>query len=239
MGNAYYKRDAANRNNYQRWLKENATVKANKIAVASKTLETLSSIKGPALLLGHKEITIMEPKVDHFPELISKKREDLVLGDLTDNQLANAVFLFGNSRPDIQDVIDGKAKMPIVYLTAAKERIRWLTRQLGEQQKEIDEQQRMMRLHSNVLTAANNHIISLETELTQKQNEIETQFKRENITLEIVKQNGLMPHLREVLHREGLIDNGELLGETGRYASTSQRPALSRTRPSKLNNEVV
>ena len=134
MGNAYYKRDAANRNNYQRWLKENATVKANKIAVASKTLETLSSIKGPALLLGHKEITIMEPKVDHFPELISKKREDLVLGDLTDNQLANAVFLFGNSRPDIQDVIDGKAKMPIVYLTAAKERIRWLTRQLSKQE---------------------------------------------------------------------------------------------------------
>jgi oligoribonuclease NrnB/cAMP/cGMP phosphodiesterase (DHH superfamily) len=30
----------------------------------------------------------------------------------------------------MNDVISGKAKMPIVYLTATKERIRWLSRKL-------------------------------------------------------------------------------------------------------------
>lgn len=59
-------------------------------------------------------------------------RDQLRLGDLTDDEMANAVFLYGNSRPPIEDVISGKAHMPIVYLTAAKERIRWLSRQLHQ-----------------------------------------------------------------------------------------------------------
>lgn len=58
------------------------------------------------------------------------ERADLTLGDFTDDELANAVFMHGNEMPDIGAVLAGKAKMPIVYLTAAKERIRWLSRRL-------------------------------------------------------------------------------------------------------------
>ncbi|EPS1221645.1 hypothetical protein ACVBR5_000871 [Burkholderia cenocepacia] len=58
------------------------------------------------------------------------ERAALTLGTLTDDELANAVFMHGNERPPIQDVIAGTAFMPIVYLTAAKERIRWLSRAL-------------------------------------------------------------------------------------------------------------
>lgn len=57
-------------------------------------------------------------------------RATLVLGDLTDDELANAVYLHGDAQsPKISDVISGKAIMPIVYLNAAKDRIRWLSRQ--------------------------------------------------------------------------------------------------------------
>jgi hypothetical protein len=56
-------------------------------------------------------------------------RATLVLGDLTDDELANAVYLYADTPPSMSDVISGKAIMPIVYLTAAKDRIRWLSRQ--------------------------------------------------------------------------------------------------------------
>jgi hypothetical protein len=71
-------------------------------------------------------------RVDGEPDPHGKsyncERGELSLGNLTDDELANAVFLHGDQVPPIQDVIDGKAKMPIVYLTAAKDRIRWLSR---------------------------------------------------------------------------------------------------------------
>jgi hypothetical protein len=66
---------------------------------------------------------------DPHPWYAGKRREDLALGDLTDDQMANAVFLYADQRPDISAVIAGTAKMPIVYTTAAKDRIRWLSRQ--------------------------------------------------------------------------------------------------------------
>jgi len=60
------------------------------------------------------------------------ERFTLSLGDMTDDELANAVFLHGGQQPCVEDLIAGKAKMPIVYLTAAKERIRWLSRALKD-----------------------------------------------------------------------------------------------------------
>lgn len=60
------------------------------------------------------------------------ERAQLPMGELTDDELANAVFLFGNHVPNMADVLAGKAKMPIAYLTAAKDRIRWLSRQLAK-----------------------------------------------------------------------------------------------------------
>ncbi|MDX7778338.1 hypothetical protein SJR98_09615 [Aeromonas hydrophila] len=58
------------------------------------------------------------------------ERSGLPLGDLTDDELANAVFMHGDGKPSIAEIIAGTAKMPIVYLTAAKERIRWLSRRV-------------------------------------------------------------------------------------------------------------
>jgi hypothetical protein len=60
------------------------------------------------------------------------ERAALTLGYLTDDELANAVFLHYDIWPNLQDIIDGKAHSPIVYVTAAKERIRWLSRKLEE-----------------------------------------------------------------------------------------------------------
>lgn len=57
------------------------------------------------------------------------ERHDLTLGDLTDDQLANDVFMYGDNNPTMQEIISGTAKMPVIYLTAGKERIRWLSRQ--------------------------------------------------------------------------------------------------------------
>lgn len=58
------------------------------------------------------------------------QRATLALGDYTDDELANAVFMHGDTRPPLAEVIAGRAKMPIAYLTAAKDRIRWLSRSL-------------------------------------------------------------------------------------------------------------
>jgi hypothetical protein len=69
-----------------------------------------------------------DPHENHY----DCERAALLMGDLADDELANAVFLYGNITPNIQDVIDRKAFMPIAYLTAAKERIRWLSRKLNE-----------------------------------------------------------------------------------------------------------
>ncbi|EBV8434129.1 hypothetical protein AVA65_07755 [Salmonella enterica subsp. enterica serovar Minnesota] len=66
---------------------------------------------------------------DPFENYLRLQRHELALGGYTDDELANAVYLYGNSTPDIDKVLAGEQKMPIVYLTAGKERIRWLSRQ--------------------------------------------------------------------------------------------------------------
>lgn len=60
------------------------------------------------------------------------ERAALALGNLTDDELANAVFLHGNEQPTMADMAAGKALAGIVYLTAAKDRIRWLSRALAD-----------------------------------------------------------------------------------------------------------
>jgi len=73
------------------------------------------------------------------------ERAALTLGNLTDDELANAVFLHGNEQPAMADLAAGKALTGIVYLTAAKDRIRWLSRALADatapQPAELAEQQ--------------------------------------------------------------------------------------------------
>lgn len=59
------------------------------------------------------------------------ERSALTLGHYTDDELANAVFLHGDEKPTLADLVAGKALSGIVYLTAAKDRIRWLSRALS------------------------------------------------------------------------------------------------------------
>lgn len=83
-----------------------------------------------------------------------RERAQLALGDLTDDELANAVFMHGDSKPSIAEINDGKAKMPIVYLTAAKERIRWLSRK-------VEESKRIEQSMAEVLRDARKYITAL------------------------------------------------------------------------------
>lgn len=59
-------------------------------------------------------------------------RHTLALGQLTDDELANALFLGGNEPLDIKRVManDPNYFPAIGLLTAGKERIRWLSRKL-------------------------------------------------------------------------------------------------------------
>ncbi|MEJ8837794.1 hypothetical protein [Ramlibacter sp. AN1133] len=58
------------------------------------------------------------------------ERAQLTMGELSDDELANEVFLHGNAGPDPMDLLTGKALPSIAYLTAGKDRIRWLSRAL-------------------------------------------------------------------------------------------------------------
>lgn len=65
----------------------------------------------------------------HGTMYLEIERAKLTKGDLTDDELANAVFLYDH-RSGLQS---------IAYLTAAKERIRWLSRQLEAARTRIKE----------------------------------------------------------------------------------------------------
>lgn len=73
--------------------------------------------------------TLMGEK-DPFVNYLDKERADLALGDMTDDALANAIFMNYDVFPPVQDLLSGAGKMPIVYMTGGKERIRWLSRQV-------------------------------------------------------------------------------------------------------------
>lgn len=60
------------------------------------------------------------------------ERAALTLGTLTDDELANEAFLNYDTRLSLEDLLHPKPgrHMPIVWMTAVKERIRWLSRAL-------------------------------------------------------------------------------------------------------------
>ncbi|MGA0610071.1 hypothetical protein [Caldimonas sp. KR1-144] len=58
------------------------------------------------------------------------ERAALAMGNLTDDVLANEAFLNYNARPPLQDLLSGSAIPPIAWMTAVKDRIRWLSRAL-------------------------------------------------------------------------------------------------------------
>lgn len=60
------------------------------------------------------------------------ERAALCMGNLTDDELANEAFLNYDRRPPMEELISGKGVLPIAYMTAVKDRIRWLSRKLDE-----------------------------------------------------------------------------------------------------------
>lgn len=58
------------------------------------------------------------------------RRSELALGHFTDDELANAVFLHNHRELNVQAILAGEPSS-IGLLTAAKERIRWLSRRLS------------------------------------------------------------------------------------------------------------
>lgn len=67
---------------------------------------------------------------DPFANYLDKERADLAMGHMTDDAIANAIFMNYDIFPSVQDLIAGKGIMPIAYMTGGKERIRWLSRQV-------------------------------------------------------------------------------------------------------------
>ena len=64
------------------------------------------------------------------------ERAELALGHLSDDELANGAFMNYDSGLDIQKILDGDPDYhsPIAWMTAVKDRIRWLSRKLEEAQ---------------------------------------------------------------------------------------------------------
>lgn len=88
------------------------------------TPEALAAIAAPTPGAKWRE----EGQPDPFGNRYDFPRDTLHMGGMTDDELANAVFLYGNrSFPSLEEINAG-VKPPIVWLTAAKDRIRWLSR---------------------------------------------------------------------------------------------------------------
>lgn len=68
---------------------------------------------------------------------VSVARTSLTLGRLTDDALANAAYLNYDRRPSPQELIAGTGYSPLTYMTAVKERIRLLSRNLDAALAEI------------------------------------------------------------------------------------------------------
>ncbi|WP_349609114.1 hypothetical protein [Cupriavidus sp. DF5525] len=71
-----------------------------------------------------------DPHGDYY----DRERATLPMGKLTDDELANGAFMNYDHRPSLEDLLAGKRFMPIVWMTAVKDRIRWLSRALVKAQ---------------------------------------------------------------------------------------------------------
>lgn len=73
---------------------------------------------------------MVKQEPDPFNGRYDVTRNELPMGDMTDYHFANQLYLCGDQSPSLEQLLSGEAKRPIVWLTAAKERIRWLSYQL-------------------------------------------------------------------------------------------------------------
>ncbi len=70
-----------------------------------------------------------DPHGEHYA--VGVERSKLTLGDYTDDELADGIYLNYDRKPNMEELTSG-AITPISWATAAKERIRWLSRSLTE-----------------------------------------------------------------------------------------------------------
>ncbi len=70
---------------------------------------------------------IEENGVDPFNGGYNCERSELPMGHMSDYEFANELFIHGDDQPSIGELLAGTKKRPIVWLTAGKERIRWLS----------------------------------------------------------------------------------------------------------------
>jgi len=72
-----------------------------------------------------------DPHAGHY----DVERAQLALGHLTDDELANGAFMNYDGVLDVQRILAGDPDYhsPIAWMTAVKDRIRWLSRKLEEQ----------------------------------------------------------------------------------------------------------
>lgn len=81
------------------------------------------------LLLSSLDTPAAKWQEDPHGDSYECKRSDLPLGHLSDDALANAVFLHNHRELDLEAILSGQPSS-IGLLTAAKERIRWLSRKV-------------------------------------------------------------------------------------------------------------
>lgn len=97
--------------------------------ITTETFRTQLEKELPTPTPGAQWIVNGEP--DPFNGRYNCAREELAMGDTTDYALANECFLHYDRVPSVQEMLAGTAKMPIVYMTAMKDRMRWLSFQLA------------------------------------------------------------------------------------------------------------
>lgn len=64
------------------------------------------------------------------------ERAALAMGDLSDDELANGAFMNYDQPLNLKGIMDGTHSSPIAWMTAVKDRIRWLSRQLSDKDAE-------------------------------------------------------------------------------------------------------
>ena len=75
-----------------------------------------------------------DPHAGHY----DCERAKLTMGHLTDDELANGAFLNYDQPLNVQGILAGTHSSPIAWMTAVKDRIRWLSRALAQAEQERD-----------------------------------------------------------------------------------------------------
>lgn len=82
---------------------------------------------------------IADGEPDPHGDRYSCERSALSMGDLTDDELANGAFMNYDAPLNLEGILAGTHSAPIAWMTAVKDRIRWLSRSLTDAQALIAE----------------------------------------------------------------------------------------------------